>query len=129
GEGSTRVCTYTVSGAADDGEARTAARCVAESVLVKCALHGADPNWGRILAALGAAGIAIDPARVAVAIGGVSVAAHGTGVVGADAAARQALAADDVEVAIDLGLGTGSATVISSDLSPSYVAFNAGVTS
>ncbi len=129
GEGSTRVCTYTVAGADGDGEARIAARCVAESVLVKCALHGADPNWGRILAALGAAGIVIDPARVAVSIGGVPVVAHGMGVVGSDAPAALALAQDDVEVAIDLGLGAGSATVISSDLSPGYVAFNAGVTS
>jgi len=129
GEGATRVCTYTVSGAISDGEARQAARAVAENVLVKCALHGADPNWGRILAALGAAGVHLDPDRVAVSIGGVPNVDAGAGVAGSEPAAAAELADGEVAVAIDLGLGAGSATVIASDLSPGYVSFNAGVTS
>jgi len=128
GEGSTRVCVYTVTGALSEPEARAAARGVAENVLVKCALHGGDPNWGRILAALGAAGVHVDPDRVAVAIGGVPIVAAGAGVDGAGGAARVHLSKDEVEVEISLGLGTGAATVIASDLSPDYVQFNSAVT-
>ena len=90
GEGSTRVCVYTVTGALTAPEARVAARGVAENVLVKCALHGGDPNWGRILAALGAAGVHLDPDRVAVAVGGVPIVRRGAGVPGAEADARGA---------------------------------------
>jgi len=129
GEGTTRVCTYTVTGAISGPEARAAARGVAENVLVKCALHGGDPNWGRILAALGAAGVHVDPDRVAVAVGGVPIVFGGAGVLGSDAEARAALKSAEVEVAISLGLGAGSATVIASDLSPDYVEFNSARTS
>ena len=74
GEGATRVCTYTVTGAISDARgARRPRAAVAENVLVKCALHGGDPNWGRILAALGAAGVHLDPDRVAVVVGGVPI--------------------------------------------------------
>jgi glutamate N-acetyltransferase/amino-acid N-acetyltransferase len=129
GEGTTRVCTYTVTGAISGPEARAAARGVAENVLVKCALHGGDPNWGRILAALGAAGVHLDPDRVAVAVGGVPIVFGGAGVLGSEADARAALDRCEVEVAISLGLGSGSATVIASDLSPDYVEFNSARTS
>ncbi len=129
GEGTTRVCTYTVTGAISTPEARSAARAVAENVLVKCALHGGDPNWGRILAALGAAGVHLDPDRVAVAIGGVPIVDGGAGVPDSDSDARSALAQPEVEVAISLGLGAGTATVIASDLSPDFVEFNSARTS
>ncbi len=102
---------------------------MAENVLVKCALHGGDPNWGRILAALGAAGVHVDPDRVGVAIGGEPIVVAGAGVVGSDSRARAALDNAEVEVAISLGLGAGSATVIASDLSPDYVEFNSARTS
>ncbi len=129
GEGATRICTYAVSGARDDRDAGLAARAVAENVLVKCALHGADPNWGRMLAALGACGIELDPDRVDIAVGGVGIVSGGVGSEAPEDAVRDAFAGGDVSVAIDLGLGAGSAHVIASDLSPDYVHFNAGVTS
>ena len=129
GEGATRVCTYHVTGAADAGDARAAARAVADSVLVKCALHGADPNWGRILAALGASGAVVEPDRVSVHVGGVPVVCRGAGVAGHRADAARAMSKDEVEVEIDLGIGDGAASVIGSDLSPAYVSFNAGATS
>ncbi len=129
GEGATRVCTYVVTGAATDQQASTAARAVAASVLVKCALHGGDPNWGRILAAVGASGIELDPGRLTVAVGGVDVARAGIGVEGVETAARAACAGPEVAIEVDLGMGTGSARMIGSDLSPDYVHFNAGVTS
>jgi glutamate N-acetyltransferase/amino-acid N-acetyltransferase len=128
GEGATRVCTYTVTGALTAPEARSAALAVAENVLVKCALHGADPNWGRILAALGASGVHLDPGLVSVSVGGVEIVHAGAGVPGIEDEAALALSGDEVEIAIDLGVGHGRATVIASDLSPDYVAFNAGVT-
>ena len=129
GEGSTRVCVYTVNGALSAPEARAAARGVAENVLVKCALHGGDPNWGRILAALGAAGVHLDPDRVSVAVGGVPIVARRRRASTAPMArARQQLSKDEVEVEISLGLGAGSATVIASDLSPDYVQFNSAST-
>jgi glutamate N-acetyltransferase/amino-acid N-acetyltransferase len=128
GEGSTRVCVYTVTGALSGPEARAAARGVAENVLVKCALHGGDPNWGRMLAALGAAGVHLDPDRVCVTVGGVPIVELGAGVHGADHAAKHQLSKDEVEVEISLGLGAGAATVIASDLSPGYVQFNSAVT-
>jgi glutamate N-acetyltransferase / amino-acid N-acetyltransferase len=129
GEGATRVCTYVVSGAAGDADAERAARAVAENVLVKCALHGGDPNWGRMLAALGASGATLQPERIDVRIGGVPVVAGGSGVDGAEPAARAALDSDEVEVTLHLGLGDGRARVMASDLSPGYVHLNAGVTS
>jgi glutamate N-acetyltransferase/amino-acid N-acetyltransferase len=129
GEGTTRVCTFTVTGAEDDRSARTAARAVAENVLVKCAMHGGDPNWGRMLAALGAAGVRLDPDRVGIAVGDQPIVAAGTGVEGGEARARQLLAGGDVAIAIELGGGPGRATVVGSDLSPDYVRFNAGATS
>ncbi|MGN6379944.1 MAG: bifunctional glutamate N-acetyltransferase/amino-acid acetyltransferase ArgJ [Gaiellales bacterium] len=129
GEGATRVCTFRVSGAAGDADARLAARAVAENVLVKCALHGGDPNWGRMLAALGASGAAVEPLRISVRIGGVPVVERGSGVDGSEPAARAALETDEVQIELDLGLSDGRARVIASDLSPGYVAFNAGVTS
>ncbi|HET6850297.1 MAG TPA: bifunctional glutamate N-acetyltransferase/amino-acid acetyltransferase ArgJ [Gaiellales bacterium] len=128
GEGSTRVCVYTVTGALSGPEARAAARGVAENVLVKCALHGGDPNWGRILAALGAAGVHLDPDRVAIAVGGVPIVLAGEGVEQAMPDAKAQLSKDEVEVQISLGLGAGQATVIASDLSPDYVHFNSAVT-
>jgi glutamate N-acetyltransferase/amino-acid N-acetyltransferase len=128
GEGSTRVCVYTVTGALSGPEARAAARGVAENVLVKCALHGGDPNWGRILAALGAAGVHLDPDRVAITVGGVPIVHGGEGVEHAMPDAKAHLSQDEVEVQISLGLGAGHATVIASDLSPDYVHFNSAVT-
>jgi glutamate N-acetyltransferase/amino-acid N-acetyltransferase len=129
GEGTTRVCTFTVTGAGDDRAARTAARAVAENVLVKCAMHGGDPNWGRMLAALGAAGVELDPDRVCIAVGDHPIVRSGTGIDGGESRARELLAGGDVAVTIELGAGPGSATVVGSDLSPDYVRFNAGVTS
>ena len=61
GEGASRFAHYTVTGAADDGEARTAVRAIGEDILVRCALHGSDPNWGRMLARAGTCGVALDP--------------------------------------------------------------------
>jgi glutamate N-acetyltransferase/amino-acid N-acetyltransferase len=127
GEGARRVGRYEVVGARDDAEAERAARHVAEDQLVRCALHGADPNWGRIVAALGVCGADVDPDRLAIDLGGIPVVRGGIGATGASAAAAAA-AADEVAFRIDLGLGTGAAVVWGSDLSPAYVLANAEYT-
>jgi glutamate N-acetyltransferase/amino-acid N-acetyltransferase len=118
-----------VTGARDDAQARRAARTVAEDQLVRCALHGADPNWGRILAALGRSGAQFDPGSVHVRAGGARIVEAGAGLPDAESDARRALSADAVEIAIDLGAGSGSAVVYGSDLSPAYVRLNAEMTS
>ena len=125
GEGSSRFAHYIVSGAADDGEARTAVRAIGEDILVRCALHGSDPNWGRMLARAGTCGVALDPERIAVWVGPSQLVAGGVEVAGARDAARSALEQGEVEIRIDLAAGSGSAELYASSLSPEYVTFNA----
>ena len=99
-------------------------RAVAENQLVRCALHGADPNWGRILMALGASTAEVAPDRIDLWIDGVQLVAAGAGIDGAEEDAREALAAPEVSVRIGLGQGDGTAIVYASDLSQEYVRIN-----
>lgn len=129
GEGARRIAHWRVSGAATDADARTLAYAVAEGQLVRCALHGGDPNWGRIVAALGAAGPAIDPDRIAIAIGGIELCRDGVAVPVTDASALdRAAALDLVEADIAVGDGPGTWAVWGSDLSHAYVELNAEYT-
>jgi glutamate N-acetyltransferase / amino-acid N-acetyltransferase len=128
GEGASRFAHYTVTGAVDDQEARTAVRAIGEDILVRCALHGADPNWGRMLARAGTCGVSLDPARMGVWIGSAQLVEGGIEVDGARSQARQELAADEVAIRIDLGAGDGRAELYASSLSPEYVTFNAEYT-
>jgi glutamate N-acetyltransferase/amino-acid N-acetyltransferase len=129
GEGATRLFTVTVTGAASAEEARAAARTVASSNLVKAAIHGGDPNWGRIVAALGRAGCQLVLDRVRVAIGGERVFDHGAAISELDLAnVRRAFERDEVAIECDLGLGDGAATAFGCDLSAEYVHINADYT-
>jgi glutamate N-acetyltransferase/amino-acid N-acetyltransferase len=128
GEGASRFAHYTVTGATDDDEARTAVRAIGEDILVRCALHGADPNWGRMLARAGTCGVALDPARIAVWVGPTQLVADGVEVDGARAEAGAALGGQEVKIRIDLAAGDGRAELYASSLSPEYVAFNAEYT-
>jgi glutamate N-acetyltransferase/amino-acid N-acetyltransferase len=128
GEGASRFAHYRVTGAADDREARTAVRAIGEDILVRCALHGSDPNWGRMLARAGTCGVALDPERVAVWVGREQLVADGVEVEGAGPAAREELARSEVEIRIDLAAGNGRAELYASSLSPEYVTFNAEYT-
>ncbi len=126
-EGGTKVVRVVVTGAADDESARRAARTVADSNLVKVSWYGADPNWGRVVAALGAAGITFDQGLVEVAYGehvvcrGGSLAEHDSQRVAAY------LAGEEIELRCDLGLGPGSGEVLSADLTHGYVDENMGL--
>jgi len=130
GEGATRLLEVRVEGAADDGEARAAARAVARSNLVKSAVHGHDPNWGRVLAAIGSARVAVRHDAV-----GLWVGAHGDEAcvlrdgepLGADAlqAAARLLESPEVTVRVALGAGSGAGVAWGCDLTEDYVRFNA----
>ncbi len=120
-EGATKVATVRVTGAADDADAALAARKVAQSSLVKCSLYGEDPYWGRIVSELGSSGAAFELDRVAVAYGGVVVARLGEACAHDNAAVAEHLAGRHVEIVADLGLGSGTAVILTNDLTPGYI--------
>jgi glutamate N-acetyltransferase/amino-acid N-acetyltransferase len=125
-EGATKTAQVSVTGAASDGEAHAGARKVAGSLLVKCSLNGADPYWGRIVSELGTAGIAFDIDSVSVRYGGITVCSAGIGVAHDEAAVAAHLAGRHIEIACDLGLGTGTASVLCCDLGHGYIDENRG---
>ena len=125
-EGVTKRVAITVTGAPSEAEAVTAARLVARDSLVKTALFGADPNWGRVLAAVGMAPFALDASRISVSFNGFPVCVDGAGAPGA----REVdLSGPDVEVVVDLKLGDGEATIRTTDLSHAYVEENSAYSS
>jgi acetylglutamate kinase len=132
GEGATRLMEATVSGAPSPGIARDLARSIAASSLVKAAIFGADPNWGRILATVGARGgsqgFAIDPHTATVAIQGMTVFA-GEPVLADAPALRAKMRAPEVKIEVALAAGQGSATAWGCDLGYDYVKLNADYTS
>lgn len=125
GEGASRYLEVEVRGAATREDARRAARTVASSSLVKTAVAGADPNWGRILAALGYSGASFDPGRVTVSLGPVEVARGGVEVPFDEERAREALRAAEVHIVVDLGAGRHTARAFGCDLTEEYVRINA----
>lgn len=130
GEGVSRVAEIVVTGTRADALAERAARKIANSLLVKTALFGADPNWGRVVQTVGAAGVPFKPEDLGVRIGGVQLLRRGTPVGGASALRRAELAMRKkrVEIAVSLGRGRGSARVTTCDLSYEYVRINAEYT-
>lgn len=128
GEGVTKVFAVHVSGAASDEDARRAARTITTSNLVKTAIHGADPNWGRILAAAGRSGARVDDRRASIRIGDVNVYRDGAPVAFDDAAVRRIFAEPKIAIEVQLGLGQGRAVAWGTDLSAEYVRINAEYT-
>jgi glutamate N-acetyltransferase/amino-acid N-acetyltransferase len=125
-EGATKVVRFTVTGAADDAQALIGARYVSRSNLVKCSWYGCDPYWGRIASDLGSCGIDFDPATFAVSYGGVDVCRAAVDIDhDADAVAVH-MAGRHLEIIADLGLGTGTATILTNDLSHAYIDENMG---
>ncbi len=130
GEGASKYIELTVTGARSAAEARAVARTIATSPLVKTAFAGADPNWGRILAAAGRAGIPFDQGRVALWISSretdmVQLVSGGTPLDFLESDAAQILQQAEFQVRLDLGLGAGSAKVWTCDLTHEYVTINA----
>jgi glutamate N-acetyltransferase/amino-acid N-acetyltransferase len=117
-EGASKEVAVAVMHAASESDAVEVGRAVARSSLVKCALHGADPNWGRILAAVGTTGAAFEPGEVSVAVNDVWVCRSGAP--GEDRA-KVDLRPREVSLVIDLAAGAAAATVWTTDLTPAYV--------
>ncbi len=130
GEGATRIFKATVTGTPDDAAATVIAREIVNSPLVKCAMHGADPNWGRIVTAAGNAGVPFRPSDSSLSIGPVEVYSRGVPVVAAlsDPRLKEAMSGECVECVLRVGSGPGTAWMIGCDLSEDYVRINADYT-
>jgi glutamate N-acetyltransferase/amino-acid N-acetyltransferase len=125
-EGVTKRIAVTVTGAASEDDAVVAARVIARDSLVKTALFGSDPNWGRVLAAVGMAPVELNPDRISVSFNGAPVCIDGTGAPGA----REVdLSGAEITVVVALGVGTGEATIRTTDLSHAYVEENSAYSS
>lgn len=126
GEGATKLVNIRVSGARNDKDAEIAARTVANSLLVKTALFGEDPNWGRIMAALGRSGCNFDPDKVKIAIGNIQIVENGVGLgLEAEEKAKARMKEPQFEVDIYLSEGKGTSEILTCDLSYEYVKINA----
>jgi len=125
GEGASKFVTVCVTGAASYHDAHQIARHLANYTLLKVAVYCSEFNWGRVAAGAGAAGADLDPAKATLWFGGVKVFERGEPLAFDGAAAGQALRAAEVDIAVDLGLGNGTATVWTCDLTPGYIEVNA----
>jgi glutamate N-acetyltransferase/amino-acid N-acetyltransferase len=129
GEGATHVMAIRVTGANSDGDAERIARTVAASPLVKTAITGGDPNWGRIVSAAGYADAVIDPPNVSLSICGTEIYRQGTPIpFDARALSHQMRQCQDVPIVLQVGLGDGCAEFWASDLTTDYVRFNSEYT-
>jgi glutamate N-acetyltransferase / amino-acid N-acetyltransferase len=117
-EGANKMITIEVVGAASEADAVKAGRAVARNNLLKCAIGGEDPNWGRVLAAVGTTDAVFEPDRLNVAINGVWVCRHGAA---GDERSKVDLAPKDVTITVDLSAGPHSAVILTTDLTVAYV--------
>ena len=120
-EGATKVVHVHVRGAGSDEAAHVGARRVADSMLVQCSLFGEDPYWGRIVSELGSAGVPFEMDRVSVAYGGIVVCAGGVAAPHDGAAVAAHMAGRHIEIDCELGLGSGEAVVLGTDLGHGYI--------
>jgi glutamate N-acetyltransferase/amino-acid N-acetyltransferase len=125
-EGASKLIAVEVVGAASEEDAVTAGRAVARSNLLKCAIAGADPNWGRVLSAVGTTDAAFEPDRLSVAINGVWVCRNGCA---GDDRSKVDLSARDVTIIVDLSAGPHAATIATTDLTAAYVHENSAYSS
>ncbi|MBY0400313.1 bifunctional ornithine acetyltransferase/N-acetylglutamate synthase, partial [Myxococcota bacterium] len=129
GEGATKLVLVDVRGARSARDADRAARRIGNSMLVKTAIFGGDPNWGRILQTIGAARIAWHPQRTKILLGGVPVFTRGRSAgPAARARAEVALKAEEIEIRVELGRGPGQARLFTCDLTYEYIRVNADYT-
>jgi glutamate N-acetyltransferase/amino-acid N-acetyltransferase len=124
GEGATRLMTVHVTGAASDADARQAARAITASPLWQCAVAGGDPNWGRVVAALGASGAELDADRLSISLGDVQIVRGGVATGYEQADAKRAVSGVEVLVSADLGMGSYEATAWGCDLTHGYIEEN-----
>jgi len=125
GEGASKFVTITVTGAAGGPAAKRIALAIANSPLVKTAIAGEDANWGRIVMAVGKSGEKAERDKIAIAIGGIRVAANGGVVAGYDETpVAQHMKGQDIVIEVDVGVGAGKATVWTCDLTHGYIDIN-----
>jgi glutamate N-acetyltransferase/amino-acid N-acetyltransferase len=124
-EGTTRMFKVVVKGAATKTDAAKAARAVANYPLVKCAIHGGDPNWGRIICAVGSAGVKLNPAKLSCKIGPITVFKNGAPTKFDEKKASQIISKPEHTITMDLGIGVASDFCYGCDLSAEYVRINA----
>jgi glutamate N-acetyltransferase / amino-acid N-acetyltransferase len=128
GEGATKLIEVDVTGARSLADARAAARAVVRSSLVKAAVHGQDPNWGRVFAAVGNSTAEVDHTRAALWVGSLQIARDGMGLDVPEADMRAQMAGAEVRFRVDLGLGSASARAWGCDLTEAYVVENSAYT-
>ena len=124
GEGATKLVSIVVKNAETAVGAKKIARHIASSSLVKTALYGSDPNWGRLMAAIGSSGIRINPQRIDIYFGKLQVARNGESAAYSEKEAKRILEKKEIEIVIDLKQGRGGAKVYTCDLTPDYVNIN-----
>ena len=124
GEGAGHVIEVNVDGAQSDSDARLAAREISSSNLVKAMVHGRDPNWGRIMMAVGKSGIDLDESKIDIFINGIHIVHEGKAIPYFADAVSAGMVADEVDFRVALNIGDGSATAWGSDLTEEYVTFN-----
>jgi glutamate N-acetyltransferase / amino-acid N-acetyltransferase len=127
GEGATKLVAFEVKGAVSDSDAQVAAKALANSLLVKTALFGQDPNWGRLAMAVGASGVACDESTLVIQIGNVTLYERGVNMMcdEVETNAAKVMQMDEFRVTIDLGLGEGMYRAYGCDLGHEYVTINA----
>ncbi len=124
GEGVTKFVELNITGARDEADAVRVAKAIANSPLTKTALYGGDANWGRVVAAAGYSGVAVEPAKMKLWFGEVNVFANGMPTNFDEADSTKAIAGNDVFIRLDLGQGNANTTVWTCDLSHDYVTIN-----